>query len=168
MKRVSAEVDLGVSNSEELTAAIASAFLEVRENLRRDTLKQSIQGVLKFKEFHSVFPFDYPADDSPRGERHADMSWRAVISTSVKAAFVPAFNQSPSSPENAVFLRHMPRAFGVGGIHTTICWVKSDIKTTADIADGSSNTICLIENPAQKTPWLKNNDNLPGGSRHFG
>ena len=63
--------------------------------------------------------------------------------------------KGPEDKANSEFVDKMPKMFGADGKNSGVSWVQSEVKGFADITDGSSNTIMLIENP-NAGPWMKN------------
>jgi tetratricopeptide (TPR) repeat protein len=152
------EVQIKVAVPDGLGAAFAEVALQVRQRAlevtRQNNLRMAILGALNFESAHAKFPFNF----SQTSKVNSDLSWRALVSPFVEGPSELDISKSPADPQNARFAEQMPSCFGEGKTHSTISWVKSDVKGFADIKDGSSNTICLIENPQGKTPWLKRND----------
>jgi tetratricopeptide (TPR) repeat protein len=155
--RAENNVQVNVVSPPRFTAAMGQALFHVSDvaqgTTRANNLKIAALGCLNFESAHARFPFNF----SESGKAHPDLSWQAQISPFVEGPQTDGL-KAPSAPENAQFVTKMPPSFGDDKTHSNISWIQSKVKSFGDITDGSSNTICLIENPNTKTPWLERND----------
>ena len=70
--------------------------------------------------------------------------------------------KGPGEGPNVGFADKMPGLFGTDGKNATIVYVRPEKspKGFGDIADGASNTICMIEFP-EGVAWMENKDVTP-------
>ena len=64
-------------------------------------------------------------------------------------------SKGPSDAPNAQFANQMPEFYGEDGKLAKVVWVQSKAIKFAQITDGSSNTIALVETD-KGFPWLEN------------
>ena len=151
-------VDVTIKAPKEAAAAMAAATIQVRQRAqeikRQNNLRQAVLAVLNFESAHMSFPFNM----SKKGKINPDLSWRVLVSQFVEGPGGFDMAQGPKAEKNAQFAQQMPKCFGEGNTHSNLSWVVSDVTGFNSIPDGSSNTVCFIENPNGKSPWLERND----------
>lgn len=119
---------------------------------RMNNYRQLALGAINFESAYQKFPFLYS------NNMHEDISWRVKILPFVEQNAMydqMDLTKSPTDSQNAAFAEKMPTLFGNDGKMATACWIKSTVERFADITDGSSNTIMLLETPEGR-PWLEN------------
>ena len=155
-KQSEENVTLKIAAPAEFAAAVGAAVVKVREAAQRvqrsNNLRQAMLAAYTYESVHNQFPFNLPEEDY-----HPDLSWRVAISSFAEGPADFDYTKGPKDPANAKFAQQMPEFFGSDN-EATMSWVKSDIREIGEIKDGTSNTICFIENPKGKTPWMERND----------
>ena len=134
--------------SEFQTAARAQAKAISRQN----DFRQLGLSALNYESAHMEFPYNVG------DELHEDFSWRVRVLPFLEQSNIYDQIDAKKGPEdkaNSELVDKMPKVFGADGKNSGVSWVQSEVKGFADITDGSSNTIMLIENP-NAGPWLKN------------
>lgn len=140
--------------------AVQEAQAAAQQTSKMNDFRQVSIGLLNCEAVYRKFPFGQPVND----EFSKDLSWRVVILPYMESANL--FDQFKTdeawdSENNRQFVKQMPVTYGHGstGEKTDICWIKSKDESikVADIVDGMSNTIMLMENP-NKVTWSKPDD----------
>ena len=151
-EREGSEVSLHAAVPLEFAMAVFEALMKARASEARqlNNLRQVIIGALNYETANQKFPF-------VNGKRHVGLSWRVSVSPFVEGPLQFDQAKGPDAPENAKFSQQMPECFGENN-KSQIRWVKSDVRGFGAIADGSSNTICLIYDPNISSPWLETDD----------
>ena len=107
---------------------------------------------LNYESAHREFP--YQTKDGV----HEDMSWRVKVLPFIEQNNLYdeiTMDVSPRDEANSKFADKMPELYGTDGKSANVSWIQSTVKGFANITDGSSNTIMLIENP-NAGPWMQN------------
>lgn len=156
-------------NGTEVKIAIAKpeGFVEVMQQMQKQA-RGAAMAASKMNDFrmvalsmhnyfdvHKSFPFEV------KGELSQDLSWRARVLPYLELMQIydqMDMRKGASEEPNSTFADQMPAIFGADGKNSTITTIKYDrpVKSFADVIDGTSNTIVMIEYPAGK-PWLENN-----------
>ena len=118
---------------------------------RMNDFRQMALAAINYESANQRFPF---LEDT-----QSTLSWRVRLlpyleSNSIfdKVDLAKTAKEAP----NSKFAKKMPKIFGPGGKTSGVSWIKSTVNGFANITDGSSNTIMLIENP-KGGPWLEDN-----------
>ena len=92
---------------------------------------------------------------------NSGISWRARVLPYLKFSELVAESMDLSEPwdheSNQEFVDRMPAVFGNDKKLSNIVWIKSNVVNSADISDGKSDTVMLLEHP-EGTPWLEPED----------
>ncbi len=129
--------------------AAANAARAVRMN----RFRQVAMACLNFEAALHELPFNYDKNT------HETLSWRVKVLPFVdelKMHQAIDLKAGPQGSANSKFATKMPGVFGEGGVLSTVCWIQSTAKGLADITDGTSKTVMLIETPKGR-PWLEAN-----------
>ena len=135
------EVNIIIGRPENMEVAVnelmVMAQAQAKIAMRQNNMRQNMLAILNYESTNQAFPFE--ADES-------EPSWRVRIEPFL-------FNLKEGS---------MPESFGSGGENSMVAHVRTEklVQTYADIADGASNTICLVE-VKQGIPWKSNQDVSP-------
>ena len=111
-----------------------------------------------FADFSKQFPFE----PSERRQVHKDLSWRvALLPFLEQAALYNKFDPQSGwdSAQNKPLAEQTPPVFTLSN-GSGISWIRPEKPPGyfSEITDGTSNTVCLVENPdAGKQPWTKPN-----------
>jgi len=138
---------------EEAVGEIQTAIqVQAKAVSKRNFFRQVGLSALNYESANREFPYG-----EVKGY-HNDLSWRVKVLPYLEQNQI--FDQlktdkGPEDEANAKFVSEMPECFGPDGKNAGVSWIQSGVKGFADITDGSSNTIMLIENP-NAGPWLKN------------
>jgi len=128
-----------------------SEFGQNQANLaaEQNDFRQAGLAILNYESAHQTFPFDNEDDE---------LGWRVHVLPYLdqnKTYVEFDLDEGHASETNTKMIDKMPKIMGKGGKDSTIAWIQSSVTGFADITDGSSNTIMLIEYPAGQ-PWLEN------------
>ncbi len=142
----------------EVTASIDEKIMNrMQENSERimlmNNLKQIGLSMHNFESANGSLPFQ------PQPGQDESLSWRLRVLPYIDQAELfeqVDWTQPWDSAKNRGLIAKAPEIFGKDG-QTNLRWIKSDIKTFADITNGTSNTICFIYSP-DSVPWTQNND----------
>jgi hypothetical protein len=114
------------------------------------------QAALAIHNFHDAYR-SLPFGELKVGEFDPDLSWRARVAPFMEIASPFDNAQAWDSEQNKPFAEQMPSSFGADKKNTDIVWIESKVKRFENIADGSSNTIMLLEYP-DGVPWTQPKD----------
>ena len=135
------EVNIIIGRPENMEVAVnelmVMAQAQAKIAMRQNNMRQNMLAILNYESTNQAFPFE--ADES-------EPSWRVRIEPFL-------FNLKEGS---------MPESFGSDGENSMVAHVRTEklVQTYADITDGASNTICLVE-VKQGIPWKSNQDVSP-------
>ena len=130
----------------------AAVRVKAQQVTRQNDFRQMGLAALNYESAHREFPFNQEDDV------HKDFSWRVRVLPFLEQNNLADQIDKEKGPEdkaNSEFVDKMPKMFGADGKNSGVSWVQSEVQGFADITDGSSNTIMLIENP-NASPWMKN------------
>lgn len=133
-----------------------------------DQLERQATEAKKLNRFRevgaSVFNFhaennEFPFHNSENDGFHENLSWRVKTTPFLWHAHVEEIRSDEpwDSENNKPFATQMPEAYGNGNELSDMCWIKSKVKKRADVHDGLSRTIMLLEYPEGVT-WTKPKD----------
>ena len=120
---------------------------------REDRFRQIGLACLNFEAAFQELPFNYDTKVSQ------EISWRAKVLPFVGKVEIQQRMNLEAGPEdetNSKYKTQMPSVFGAGGELSRISWIKSGVKQSSDITDGTSNTVMLLQTPKGR-PWLTAN-----------
>ena len=143
------DIDKPEGFADAATKLSAVAQTEAKKAEKRNLFRQLGLATLNYEAAYTKFPFAKNAEE---------LGWRVRILPYMdeKIAFEKFdMDEGHASEENAKMIAKMPKSLGTDGKNSNVAWIQSDVTGFADITDGSSNTIMLIEYPAGE-PWLEN------------
>ena len=147
------QVTFNVSKPEGLPEAISKIFSTVTSQAdfvsKQNRFRHYGLAAFNYHDVYKRFPFN-PEDK---------ISWRARVLVFMELqeyADQLDLDKGANAAVNKKFANKMPSAFGSGDRNSDVAWIRSSVKRFADVTDGTSNTIMLIENRAGQ-PWLENN-----------
>ena len=117
--------------------------------------KQVALSMLMYADTHKNFPFKHVVNDKISEK----LSWRVLVLPYLEEEDLFKqfdISQPWDSPKNLPLAEKVPKVLGNNG-KSDICWIKSEVQFFADITDGLSNTICLMEYPT-RVEWTKPTD----------
>ncbi len=138
-----------------LARAMEEAQQEAAQAARTNSLRQLLLAMHNYESTYRVTPFLHTAD----GRLSEDLSWRVRVLPFIEMAdLYNSFDLSQpwDSEKNKPLAEKMPQIYGKDGM-TNMCWIVSEVKRFADITDGLSNTICMIESK-ELVPWTEAKD----------
>lgn len=156
------EVNINIRMQKDLDTLIASSLFSARREARDITkLNRIRQVLLSMHNFHDArkrLPFSIKENDFA----HESLSWRLLVLPYLEANYLYdelELSEPWDSDANILLATQMPEMFGTGQENTDIAFIRPDDcpSSFADIRDGLSNTVALIEYPAG-LPWTQNND----------
>ena len=124
---------------------------------KMNDLRQISLSVHNYGAAYGKLPFKSKTDEV-KG-RHEKLSWRVEILPfleEMKISDQMDVEKSPADAVNSKFADKMPTLFGPDGKNSNISWIQSETTDFAEITDGTSNTVMLIENPKGR-PWMEQN-----------
>ena len=148
------KVKIIVSSPEGMETAV-SEFLEIakakaRSKQQRQRFRQIGVAVHNYHAVYREFPFI-----ATRGQSN-DLSWRVRILPYLEHAEMYGkmdMKKGHQEQPNSEFAAKMPSIFGSNDRLSTVSWIDTGVGGMEDVADGTSNTIMLIEYPKGQ-PWL--------------
>jgi hypothetical protein len=156
------EVKASIEITEE---AAQQSRLAADETLVMNNQRQAAISFHNFESAMGTLPFLGREGDSD------ELSWRVrVLPFLDQMELYERFDHSQSwdSAKNIGILETTPmpkvfagiEVFGETSTKTDLCWVKSNVRTIADITNGTSNTICFVKGN-KLVNWTENNDMTP-------
>ena len=142
-------IDITFKRPKEFPLAVKDLFAAQSRAIKRNYFRMAALACLNYESANGRFPFD----------DNEDWSWRASILeyAAVELANSLDLQGLPNDEQNQKFADQMPDFLGENSKRLSdITWVRSNVSSFADITDGSSNTIMLLENP-KGSPWMENN-----------
>lgn len=156
------EVNIVLNKPEGLEEAITEAMGEVREAAKsvekQNRFRQVLLSMHNFESVYKRFPFDPEANE----EMHESLSWRLAILPFLEESRLfdrLDMSEAVDSEANKFILTEMPETFGADGKNTDVVFIRPEKvpASFAQITDGSSLTIALLEYPAG-VPWAAQKD----------
>ncbi len=143
------------SFDELLQKTIAQAEEMNKEMMRSNNLKQLLLAMHNYEYTYRKTPFLHEED----GRLSKDLSWRVRVLPFIEQANL--YNQFKldeawDSENNKPLAEQMPEIYGKNGM-TGFCWIESNAQGFANITDGLSNTIAMIES-SELVPWTQAKD----------
>jgi hypothetical protein len=130
----------------DMTKAMGELQQASKKMQGQNNFKQALLAVHNYHDAYRAMPFRHTAD----GRFSDKLSWRVRVLPFIEQAQLYekfAVGEAWDSDNNKPLARDCPAMLGEKG-KTAVCWIESDVTSFRDITDGTSNTICLIENPA--------------------
>ena len=155
-------VSITVNRPEDFDDAMKSVLAEIRvQQAKLERMNNFRQFAIAVHNYHDSYR-GLPFHARERARQHKDLSWRVRILPFAEMNQIydqMEISQPWDHESNKKWATKMPKAWGKDGKNTSICWIKSDMKTLEQVsnADGTSNTIMFLENPAG-VPWTQNKD----------
>ncbi len=155
-------VSITINRPENFDEAMKGFIVEMQKQQAKlekmNNFRQFAIAVHTYHDSYKGLPFNLR--DGSRMSK--DLSWRVRVMPFMELNNI--YDQMDASKPwdhetNKKWASKMPKMLGKDGKNTSICWVKSDMQTLEQIAnaDGTSNTIMLIENP-KGVPWTQSKD----------
>lgn len=141
-----------------LLKTMAQAEEMNKEMQRANNLKQLLLAMHNYESTFKVVPFTHDMN----GRASLELSWRVRVLPYIEQANM--YNQFKldeawDSENNKPFAEQMPDIYGKDSKSgkTAYCWIESDVQRFAQITDGLSNTIAMIES-SELAPWTEAKD----------
>ncbi len=134
---------------EAMKKIVAMSEVQAKKVEKQNRFRQAGLAVLNYEAANAEFPFDRDEDE---------LGWRVqVLPYLDEGKLFEQFDLELdlNDEANAKLANKMPSLFGSGGKKSEIVWIKSEVKGFANIIDGSSNTVMLIEYPESEA-WVGN------------
>lgn len=156
------EVNIVLNKPEGLVKAFSEAVTEARSAAKRvekmNRFRQVILGIHNYESVYMKFPLNPEATPG----FHETLSWRLHLLPYLEEMALYdrlELGEAVDSDENKFVASAMPALYGTDGKNTDIVCIKPDKIPSkfAQIVDGTSNTILLLEYP-KGMPWAERND----------
>lgn len=138
-----------------LQQTIAQAGEMNKEMMRANNLRQLLLTMHNYESAYKRLPFNHDMN----GRASLELSWRVrVLPYLEEVDLYQQFklDEAWDSENNKPLAEKMPETYGTNG-KTVFCWIESDVQRFAQITDGLSNTIALIES-TELVPWTEPKD----------
>lgn len=138
-----------------LQKSMAQAGEMNKEMMRANNLRQLLLTMHNYESAYKKVPFN----DDMNGRASLELSWRVrVLPFLEQVDLYQQFklDEAWGSETNKPLAEKMPETYGKNG-KTGYCWIESDVQRFADITDGLSNTIAMIES-TELVPWTEAKD----------
>jgi Protein of unknown function (DUF1559) len=137
---------------EMLEKSLKAAQQAAGEMREMNDMKQMLLAMHNYESTYKQIPFLHEVED----RISAKLSWRVKV-----LPFIEQFqlfekfriDEPWDSENNKAFAEDCPKIIGDKGL-SKFCWVESKAKKFADILDGMSNTICMIQ-VEEGVPWTQ-------------
>lgn len=141
-----------------LQKTIAQAEERNKEMQKSNNLKQLILAMHNYESAYRRLPFNHDMG----GNASLELSWRVrVLPFFEQGALYEKFrlNEPWDSEHNKPLAEQMPVIYGKDSKagKTAYCWIESNVQGFANITDGTSNTIAMIES-TELVPWTQAKD----------
>lgn len=123
--------------------------------MRANNLRQLLLTMHNYESAYKRLPFNHDMN----GRASLELSWRVrVLPYLEEVDLYQQFklDEAWDSENNKPLAEKMPQTYGTNG-KTGYCWIDSEVQRFAQITDGLSNTIALIES-TELVPWTEAND----------
>lgn len=140
--------------AEAMSQMVAAAKEDAEAASEMNDFRQAGLAILNYESANQRFPFDVAEIEG----QNNDLSWRVRILPYLEQTELYEqmdLSAGPNDEANSKFADKMPKVLGSGGKLSKMIRIKSDVNGFANITDGTSNTIMLIEYP-EGAPWLEN------------
>ena len=138
-----------------LQKTMAQAGEMNKKMMKANNLKQLLLTMHNYESVYSKVPFNHDMN----GRASLELSWRVrVLPYLEQLTLYQQFqlDEAWDSENNKPLAEKMPETYGTNG-KTPYCWIESDVQSFAQITDGLSNTIAIIES-TELVPWTEAKD----------